>query len=116
MEKRIYFTTTCVPTKMTLPQLTGFSSNTDKNIKLSDFIEELSTCNNVFSSIKNGALNNTLSKKGISWEQIDKIQANIGDVIFEIQVNGLENYLVKYSDKPELPKYCNLVINRFSIY
>jgi hypothetical protein len=114
-EKRIYMTTNFLGTKMVLPQITEYRTET-KKIGLSQVKEELNNHKNIFSSIKNGALNNTLKKMGLKWEQyIDEFKAEPGDLVIEIQVVGIPK-LYEYSSLPELPKYCNLVFRKIMIY
>ena len=113
-EKRIYMTTNFLGTKMVLPQITEYRTET-KKIGLSQIKDELKNHKNIFSSIKNGALNNTLLKNGVKWEQIEKFKADRGDVVYSIRVEGLELNLFEYSSLPELPRSCTLVIKRHRV-
>ena len=115
-EKRIYMTTNFLGTKMVLPQIIEYRTET-KKIDLSQVKEELNNNHNsIFSSIKNGALNNTLKKMGLKWERyLEEFKAKPGDLIIEIQVVGIPK-LYEYSNLPELPKYCSLVFRKIMIY
>ena len=99
--------------KMILSQLTEYSTDT-KTLSLNELKEELEG-QKVYSSIKNGALNNVLRRLGIKWEPIEKIKAGYGDIIYEVRVEGLKN-VFEYSDSPTLPGYCSLVPQRILIY
>jgi len=111
--KKKFMTMNFLGSKMILPQLVEYSTDT-KKLSLAEFKEELEG-QKVFSSIKNGALNNMLREMGISWEPIEEIRAYYGDIIYEIQVVGLKE-VYKYSDLPTLPGYCSLVPQRILIY
>ena len=110
MEQKVYVTTKYMES-MVLSQLSEYRTDS-KVVSLSELREE----KNLLSSIKNGALNNTLRKNGVEWEQIDKFKADRGDIIYSIQVEGLKLKLHEYSDFSELPKSCTLVIKRHRVY
>ena len=109
MERKVYVTTK-YHESMVLPQLSKYQTDSE-----TVSIEELKKEKHLFSSIKNGALNNTLSQNGVRWEQIDMFKADRGDVIYSIQVEGLKLKLHEYSNLPELPRSCSLVIRRHRV-
>ena len=109
MEQKVYVTTKFIES-MVLPQLNRYKTDSE-----TVSMDELRKEKHLFSSIKNGALNNTLSKNGVKWEQIDMFKADRGDVIYSIRVEGLKLKLHEYSDLPELPRSCTLVIKRHRV-
>jgi hypothetical protein len=112
-EPKKFMTMSFLGSKMILSSLTEYSTDTE-TLDINKLKEEL-VGQKVFSSIKNGALNNALKKLGIEWESIEKIQAGIGDIIYEVRVAGLKN-VFEYSDCSELPGYCTLVPQRITVY
>ena len=109
MEQKVYLTTKFIES-MVLPQLSRYKTDSE-----TVSLDELRKEKHLFSSIKNGALNNTLSQNGVRWEQIERFKANRGDVIYSIRVEGLELNLFEYSSLPELPRSCTLVIKRHRV-
>lgn len=79
-------------------------------------VEELKEIPNLYCSINNGALLGSLRKLGIKWERTDVVSAVKGDTIYSVKVEGISQKLYKYSDLPELPGYCSLVISRCRIF
>jgi len=79
-------------------------------------IEELRGSSNLFNSIKNKALLGTLRKLGIKGEKKDEFKATRGDIIYSIFVEGLDKKALRdFSDYPELPKACNLIVRKHRI-
>lgn len=109
MERKVYVTTKFIES-MVLPQLSRYKTDSE-----TVSLDELRKEKHLFSSIKNGALNNTLSQNGVRWEQIDMFKADRGDVIYSIRVEGLKLKLHEYSNLPELPRSCTLVIKRHRV-
>ena len=109
MERKVYVTTKFIES-MVLPQLSRYKTDSE-----TVSLDELRKEKHLFSSIKNGALNNTLLKNGVKWEQIEKFKADRGDVVYSIRVEGLELNLFEYSNLPELPRSCTLVIKRHRV-
>lgn len=90
-------------------------------ISLEELVRELSEQRRrnriIVSSIKNGALSNTLNKKGIFWEEYkERFRAKPGETIYSIQVVGIDGLLKDYSDLPEMPSYCVFHVKRHRIY
>ena len=90
-----------------------------KPISFEELVEELNEQRQdrkIVSSIKNGALSNTLNKKGIYWEEFeDYFRAIPGETIYSIQVIGIEGLLKNYSNLPEMPSYCVFKVKRHRI-
>lgn len=79
-------------------------------------IEELKKIPNLYCAINNGALLGSLRKLGIKWERTDVVSAVKGDTIYSVKVEGISQKLYTYSNLPELPGYCSLVISRCRIF
>ena len=80
-------------------------------------IEELRGAGNLYNSIKNNALRGTLKKMGITGERKDEFKATRGDTIFSIFVEGLDKKALRdFSDYPELPKACNLIVKKHEVF
>lgn len=108
MEK-VYLTTKFMES-MILSQLNNYHTDSEQVS-----LEELKKEKHLFSSIRNGALNNTLKKSGIVWEPVEMFKADRGDVIYSIRVEGLKQKLHEFSSFPELPGSCTLVIKKHRI-
>ena len=90
-----------------------------KPISFEELVKELNEqrqSKTIVSSIRNGALSNTLNKKGVFWEEFeDYFRAKPGETIYSIQVIGIDKLLKEYSNLLEMPSYCVFRVKRHRI-
>lgn len=79
-------------------------------------LEELREAENLYCSINNGALLGTLRKYGIVGERTDVVKAEDGEVIFSVEVENLGGKLYEFSDYDELPRTCNIKVQKHIVY
>ena len=79
-------------------------------------IEELREAKNLYCSIKNGALLETLRKQGIVGKWTNEVKAKDGETIFSISVENLDGRLYEFSDYSELPETCNISVEKHIVF
>lgn len=73
---------------------------------------ELQGIGNLWSSIKNGALSETLKKNGIEPGYIDSFVLKPGDILYVIQVKNV-GAIRNYKNQKSLPPTAVLTINKY---